>query len=75
MAAAAKGIHSLVMSWCDQATITGEGLEHLQGISRLGMYECRAEAKAAAESLGLPVAERIYTWYGAFDTSFVELGR
>ena len=67
-----KGIHSLVMMHCNQATITGAGLEHLKGISRLGMYRCRAEAIAAAESLGLPVAKRVYTHYGAFDTCFVE---
>jgi hypothetical protein len=69
-----KGIHSLVMSWCTQITITGAGLEHLKGISRLGMHGCRAEALAAAESLGLPIAKRRFTRYGAFDTSFVERG-
>ena len=68
-----KGIHSLVMQWCRQATITGSGLEHLKGICRLGMYHCTDEAIAAAESLGLPVARRPYTRYGAFDTSFVEM--
>ena len=67
-----KGIHSLVMGGCTQATITGEGLEHLRGISRLGMHHCRVEAIAAAESLGLPVARREYTYYGAFDPFFVE---
>jgi hypothetical protein len=36
------------------------------------MYGCTDEAIAAAESLGLPVARRAYTHYGAFDTSFVE---
>jgi hypothetical protein len=67
-----KGIHSLVMENCTQATISGTGLEHLKGISRLGMYGCTDEAIAAAESLGLPVARRHFTFYGAFDTSFVE---
>jgi hypothetical protein len=47
-------------------------LEHLKGISRLGMYCCTDDAIAAAESQGLPVARRVYTRYGAFDTSFVE---
>jgi hypothetical protein len=47
-------------------------LEHLKGISRLGMYGCTDEAVAAADSLGLPAARRGYTRYGAFDTSFVE---
>ena len=60
------------MLGCTQATITGAGLEHLKGISRLGMYLCTDEAIAAAESLGLPIARRMYTHYGAFDTSFVE---
>ena len=68
-----KGIHSLVMESCTQDTITGAGLEHLKGISRLGMDGCTDEAIAVAESLGLPVARREYTHYGAFDTSFVEL--
>ena len=36
------------------------------------MYGCSDEAIAAAESLGLPVAKRMYTHFGAFDTSFVE---
>ena len=57
---------------CDQAIITGAGLEHLKGVSRLGMAGCSDEAIAAAESLGLPVARLMYTRYGAFDTSFVE---
>jgi hypothetical protein len=70
-----KGIHSLVMVGCNQATITGAGLEHLRGISRLGMYGCTDEAIAVAESLGLPVAKRGYTHYGAFDTSFAEVGQ
>ena len=47
-------------------------MEHLRGISRLGMYGCTDGAIAVAESLGLPVARRVYTRYGAFDTSFVE---
>jgi hypothetical protein len=55
-------------------TITGVGLEHLKGISRLDMLFCRDEAIAAAESLGLPVARRAYTHYGAFETSFVKKG-
>ena len=38
------------------------------------MYGCSDEAIAAAESLGLPVARRRYTHYGAVDTSFVERG-
>jgi len=73
-----KGIHSLVMESCTQDTTTGAGLEHLKGISRLGMNSCSDEAIAAAESLGLPVglglpvAMRENTHYGAFDTSFVE---
>jgi hypothetical protein len=50
-------------------------LEHLKGISRLGMFRCTDEAIAAAESLGLPVARREYTHYGAFDTSFVKEGQ
>ena len=50
----------------------GAGLKHLKGISRLGMYHCTDEAVAAAEGLGLPVARRMYTRYGAFDPSFVE---
>jgi hypothetical protein len=60
------------MPGCTQATITGAGLEHLKGISRLVMHLCADEAIAAAESLGLPVAKRRYTYYGAFDTSFVQ---
>ena len=71
----ATGIHSLVIEGCTQATITGVRLEHLKGISRLGMFLCRDEAIAAAGSLGLPVARRRYTRYGAFDTSFVEEGQ
>jgi hypothetical protein len=47
-------------------------LEHLKGISRLGMYECTDEAIAAAESLGFPVERREYIHYGAFDASLVE---
>ncbi len=62
------------MENCTQATITGAGSEHLIGISRLGMAGCRADAVAAAERLGLPVAKRRYTRYGAFDTFFVEEG-
>jgi hypothetical protein len=68
-----KGIHSLVMTGCNQASITGAGLEHLKGITRLGMWRCSDEAKAAAESLGLPVARRVYSRYGAFETSFIEV--
>ena len=47
----------------------------LKGISSLGMHGFSDEAIAAAESLGLPVARRTYTHYGAFDTSFVEVGQ
>ncbi len=47
-------------------------MELLPGISRLGMAGCTDESIAAAESLGLPVARRGYTRYGAFDTSFVQ---
>ena len=50
-------------------------MEHLKGISRLIMWQCTAEAIAAAESLGLPVARHHYNRYGAFDTSFIEVGQ
>ena len=50
-------------------------MEHLIGISRLGMVVCTEEAIAAAESLDLPVAKRKYTHYGALNTSFVEAGQ
>ena len=60
---------------CDQATITEAGLAHLVGVTHLGMYRCSEGAIAAAEGLGLPVAKRMYTHYGAFDTSFVEVGQ
>ena len=60
------------MEGCNQATITGAGLAHLVGITCLGMADCREETIAAALELGLPVATRLYTRYGPFDSSLVE---
>ena len=65
-----RGIHSLVMEGCDQATITRTGLVHLAGIANIGMWSCSEEAIAAAEDIGLPVADFKYMEYGPFDCSF-----
>ncbi len=43
------------MEFCTQATLTGAGFAHLQGICALGMYGCRADQVAAARGLGLPL--------------------
>jgi hypothetical protein len=50
-----------VMDYCFQATITGTTLLSLKGVTMLSMYGCSAATIAAAQSLGLPVLNRMGT--------------
>ena len=69
-----RGIHTLVIDHCaphcEQATLTGAGFAHLQGISALGMYCSRPDLVAAARGLGLPVYVRGFTFVGALRCTF-----
>ncbi len=64
-----RGIHTLVMSGCRQATIAGATFASLQGIAALGLSDCGDAAVAAAQSLGLPVRHRA-SRLGAFHYTF-----
>ena len=69
-----RGIHTLVIEGCAQATLTGAGLAHLRGIRALGMYSSRPDLVAAARALSLPVNVRDATSYGGFHYIFDERG-
>ena len=53
-----KGIQTLDMRCCDQATITDAAFQHLRGIKVLQMYFCRAVCIQAAKDAGLPVEKK-----------------
>ena len=57
---------------CTQATLTGAGLAHLQGIHALGMCDSRADLVAAARDLGLPVNARIWASLGGLHYTFAQ---
>ena len=57
---------------CDQATLTGSGLAHLQGIRALGMRGCSDDLVAAARGLGLPANTNSDTSYGGLHYTFDE---
>ena len=69
-----RGIHTLVIDDCRQATITGATFAHLQGIQALGMYRCRADQLATARSLGLRINTRRLTSYNWLHITFDERG-
>ena len=56
-----RGLHALVIDYCDQAAITGATFSSLKGASMLAMHDCSAAAIARAQSLGLPVLNRLGT--------------
>jgi hypothetical protein len=53
-----KGIHTLCMDDCYQASITGATLAQLKGsLAEISMWNCSANAVAAAREGGLPVSQ------------------
>jgi hypothetical protein len=62
------------MNHCTQATLTGAGFAHLQGVRALGMCDSRANLVAAARGLSLPVNTRGRTSAGALHYTFDERG-
>jgi hypothetical protein len=49
-----RGIRTLELDGCSQATITGATFSSLAGIETLSLRGCSAGAAAAARALGLP---------------------